>query len=265
MESRMDKYKEKSDVPSRSSKNKDLYKQVYNAYDEFENLVVPSNSREIDLTKLKREISSRDEYREALDYGDITNNKVIRKERVLEEQKKENEIYDINELLNKAVSEKKKPELIEPTLTNDDYLKKLKLDDMRTNIEQVKEMYEDIKEESMEEDESLLKTANLSLDILSDLKGDNEATEVCAPIKDEELPDEEDESEFYSSKYKFSKKDFEGNDRDTKVKDQDIDEDDDEYEDEGSGRLFFKILLLVFGIGLTLGILYFLFNFFNRV
>ncbi len=265
MESRMDKYKEKSDIPSRSSKNKDLYKQVYNNYDEFENLVVPSNSREIDLTNLKREISSRDEYREALDYSDITNNKVVRKERVLEEQKKENEIYDINELLNKAVSEKKGPELIEPTLTNDDYLKKLKLDNKRTNIEQVKEIYEDIKEETMEEDESLLKTANLSLDILSDLKGDNDATLVCAPIKDEEMPDDEDESDFYSSKYKFSKKDFEGNQLDKKIKDQDIDDLDEDDEEPGRGKLFFKILLLVFGIVLTLGILYFIFNYFNRV
>ena len=96
MASRMDKYNNNSNIPKRSEKNKELYKQIYNAYDEFENLVVPSNAKEIDISSLKKEITSRDEYRKVKEYNDITNNKVIRKEIVLEEQKKENEIYDIN-------------------------------------------------------------------------------------------------------------------------------------------------------------------------
>ena len=37
-----------------------------------------------------------------------------------------------------------------------------------------KEMYNEIKNDDSYEDESLLKTANLSLEILTDLKGDNE-------------------------------------------------------------------------------------------
>ena len=109
MGSRMDKYNN-CDIPKRSEKNKTLYKQIYNAYDEFENLVVPSNAKEIDLDGLKKEITSRDEYRKVKDYSDITNNKVVRKEIVQEEQKKENEIYDINELLNKAVKDNQKEE-----------------------------------------------------------------------------------------------------------------------------------------------------------
>ena len=121
MSSRMDKYKnEQSEdvVPTRSNKNKELYKQIYNAYDEFENLIVPSNAREINPRELKKEITSRQEYRKKKEIDDITNNgntinnSVIRKEKILEEQEQENEIYDINELLNKATSENKKPELI---------------------------------------------------------------------------------------------------------------------------------------------------------
>ena len=108
MGSRMDKYNNDSNIPKRSEKNKALYRQIYNAYDEFENLVVPSNVKEIDLTSLKKEVTSRDEYRQVKEYNDITNNKIVRKEIVLEEQKKENEIYDINELLNKAVKDKKR-------------------------------------------------------------------------------------------------------------------------------------------------------------
>ena len=208
MGSRMDKYKEvdNASIPKRSDKNKELYKQIYNAYDEFENLVVPSNAKEIDLAGLKKEISSRDEYKKVRDYSEITNNKVIRKEIVLEEQKKENEIYDIKELLNKAVKDNKKEEEFVPTMSSDSYLKRLKLDDVRTNLDVVREMYDDIRKETEDESEELLKTANLSLDLLSDLRGDNDDTMIQAPIKDEYMP--EDNNRFYSSEYKFSKKDF---------------------------------------------------------
>jgi len=276
MSSRMDKYKnEQSEevVPTRSSKNKELYKQIYNAYDEFENLIVPSNAREINPSELKKEITSRQEYRKKKDIEDITNNgsktnnSVIRKEKILEEQEQANEIYDINELLNKATSSSKGPELIQPSLANDDYLKKLKLDSRKTNIEQVKEMYDDIKEESLEEDEALMKTANLSLEILSDLKGDNGKTVVSAPIKNEELPDDDDSQDFYSNTYKFSKKDFEGK-KDEKLKetlDEDEEDDEDDESDEGNGKFFFKILMLIFGLLLVALVLVYFIGYFNKV
>lgn len=262
MGSRMDKYKNDDLVPTRSDKNKALYKQIYNAYDEFENLVVPSNAREINLSDLEKEITSRDEYRDRRDYRDITkhatNNKVKRKEKVLEEQKKENEIYDINELLNKAVTEKNKPDLIEPTLSNEDYLKKLKLDNTRTNIEQVKEIYDEIREETMLEDESLMETANLSLEILSDLKSDNDSTMINPPIKDDELPVGEKESDFYSNTYRFSKKDFEDKKYEENIYN-------DDSIDASNNSFMFKILLLIFGILLVIVVLIYFINYFNRV
>lgn len=269
MSSRMDKYKNEQNsevIPTRSNKNKELYKQIYNAYDEFENLIVPSNAREIKPEELKKVITSRQEYRKKKEIDDITNNgntinnSVIRKEKILKEQEQENEIYDINELLNKATSENKKPELIEPTLANEDYLKKLKLDSRKTNIEQVKEMYEDIKEETLEEDESLMKTANLSLEILSDLKGDSEKTMVSAPIKDEELP-EDNTIDFYSNTYKFSKKDFEDKDYNEEREE----DEDDEREENGNNKFFFKILLIIFGLLLVVLVLVYFIGYFNKV
>ena len=260
MGSRMDKYKniDESEVPKRSDRNKALYRQIYNAYDEFENLVVPSNAKEIDLANLKKEITNRDDYKKVKDYSDITNNKIVRKEKVQEEQRQENQIYDINELLNKAVKDNKKDEEIVPMMSTDSYLKKLKLDDSRTNLDAVKEMYEDIKKETEEESEELLKTANLSLEILSDLKGDNDNTIIEPPIKEEYLSVEE--NQFYSNKYKFSKKDFEDKDMD--------DEDDEIFDDEdeslGNGKFFFKIFLLVFGIAIVVVIAIYLFSYFNR-
>ena len=262
MGSRMDKYKNNSDVPKRCEKNKELYKQIYNAYDEFENLVVPSNSKEIDLSTLKKEITSRNEYKEVKDYSDITNNKIIRKEKIIEKQKEENQIYDIKELLDKVLKDNKKEEEHIVTMSTDSYLRKLRLDDTRTNLDDVKELYEDIKKETQEEfeNEDLLKTANLSLELLSDLKGDNDDTMIEAPIKDEFMPD--DNKKFYSSEFKFSKKDF-----DDKEAELNIEEDfyDDEMSDSSNSKFFFKILLLIFGIAIVVVIAIYLFNYFNRV
>lgn len=283
MGSRMDKYNNSSDIPKRSDKNKELYRQIYNAYDEFENLVVPSNVKEIDISNFKMEITGRNDYKKVKEYTDITNNKIIRKERVIEEQKKENEIYDINELLNKAVKDKKSDDVRENSITSDSYLKRLKLDDTRTNLDMVKEMYEDIKKETEDESEELLKTANLSLDILSDLRGDNDDTMIQAPIKDEFMPDSD--KKFYSSEFKFNKKDFDNNkiednididDDKTKTKKhskiKNIDEEDQDEEDfyddemsDGSGNFFFKILLLIFGLALVVVVAIYLLNYFNRI
>ena len=121
----------------------------------------------------------------------------------------------------------------------------------------MKEMYEDIQKENIDDNEDLLKTANLSLEILSDLKGDNDNTMIEPPIKEEFL-DEEDNL-FYSNKYKFNKKDFEDNDVSEEA--DLLDEDD----DSGNSKFFLKILLLIFGIAMVVVIGIYLFSYFNRV
>ena len=266
---RMDKYNDQTEIPTRSDKNQELYKQIYNAYDEFENLVVPSNAREITMSDLKKEIVSRKEYHEKKDYEGLINKKSIDEETPKEKKSMhEEQVYDIRELLSKAVSEHDSVKDDVGILANGDYLKKIKIDSRKTNIEQVKEIYEDtLEEELSNDDESLLKTANLSLEILSDLKSDNDKTIVEAPIKSNELPTDIKESDFYSSKYKFSKRDFEGKDDFADVKDEDTDDgDDNTFEEDRSGyKKFIKVLLLVFGILLVIILLIYIFNLFNKV
>ena len=278
MSSRMDKYKENQTIPTRSDKNKELYKQVYNAYDEFENLIVPSNAKEIRFKDLKKElVTSREDYQKRKVYDDIakkrTNNTVVRKEKLEEESKQQNEIYDINELLDKAVVDKEPEEDTKPTLAKEDYLKKLKLDNRKTNLEQVKEMYDEIREENLEENESLIHTANLSLEILSDLKSDNEATAMRPAIKKEEEPEEEDDT-FYSSDYKFRKRDFEGKEYKEKEKvkivsentleDEEEYDDEEDYDDEDDGNFFVKVLLLVVGVIVIGLVMFILIKYFNQ-
>ena len=260
MSSRTDKYKH-SDLPTRSNKNKELYKQVYNAYDEFENLIVPSNAREINPKELKKEIVSRQDYHKKREYEEIVNeDKVVFDKRKIDEVIEEkNEVYDINTLLDKALGEKKESKSIDNILSNNDYLKKLKLDNSKTNIEQVKEIYDDLQEEDEEE---LMKTANLSLEILSDLKGNNDKTTVDAPpIKEDEIPEETGiNHDFYSTSYKFSKKDFVDEDGDFPQL-----EEEEEEEETGNGKFFLKILLLIFGIVFIVLVLLYFLNYFNRV
>ena len=127
-------------------------------------------------------------------------------------------------------------------------------------------MYEDIRREVDDESEDLLRTANLSLDILSDLRGDNDDTIIEAPIKEEFLP--EDTRKFYSSEYKFSRSDFDNKADVGSEKMVSVNEEEDFYDDEmsdGNGSFFFKILLLIFGISLVVVIAIYLVNYFNRV
>ena len=270
MGSRMDKYKKDTTaVPKRSDKNQELYKQIYNAYDEFENLVVPSNAREITMSELKKEITSREAYREKKVYDDIANE--VTKEIPVQKDKKpvqeDNQVYDIRELLSKAISSRGERKDDIDKMSSGDYLKKIKVDSHKTNIEQVKEIYEDTLEEELEDDDALLKTANLSLEILSDLKSDNDKTVVEAPIKSSELPKDAQDTDFYSSRFKFSKRDFEKRDDVIeKEDDEEEDDDDDEFGTEKNGfKRFVKVLLLVFGILLIIILLLYIFKFFNRV
>ena len=267
MNSRMDKYKSLDDkVATRSDKNQELYKQIYNAYDEFENLVVPSNSREITMSELKKEIVSRADYHEKKVYDEIALSKddeiPIKKEK--KRIQVSPEVYDIKELLDKAVSSQDNKKEDVDKLSSGDYLKKIKLDNHKTNIEQVKELYEDTLEDEIDNDESLIKTANLSLEILSDLKSDNDQTIVEAPIKSSELPKESLDNDFYSSRYKFSKKDFEFKGKNL---DESEDDDDDDTFREGDSKLkkFVKVLLIVFGVLLIIILLLYIFKFFNRI
>lgn len=300
MGKRMDKYVQNDSntvVPKRSEKNKELYKQIYNAYDEFENLVVPSNAKEIDINDLKKEISSRDEYRQAKDVESVISSRIKRidsEEDINREEEvnEKEEVYDINELLDKAVSSNKKEASIEPTLSSGDYLKKLKLDRTKTNLEQVKEMYSNM-EDDIDNNDELIKTASLSLEILSDLKGTDDNTAVSAVNPDEiddivanddilmKLKEKDDSSskkeedddadyDFYSNNYKFSKKDFDGKKEDNIDKriikkeeheEEDDEEDDDEYTEEGHS--FLKIFLLIFGILLVVAIAVYLVIYFG--
>lgn len=229
MESRIEKYyKQDLSEFQRVKKNNELYKNIYGSDDDFSNLPVSDNFVELNISDIKKGITSREEYKKAKELGNITNTRVkkINEDKV---EIKQERVYDINKMLEKARMNNKYIE-DDNDLVSDKYLKSLEEFTKEEKIELIKEK-QDMKDEYNKElEEKMKETASLSLDILSDLKP-SEDTIITAPIK-EELKDNDDA--FYSGTYSFSKEDFE--------------EKNDDFSDIESSNLTLKIVLLSFGL-----------------
>lgn len=270
MESRMKKYytEELKEDAQRTKKNAPLYRQIYGAYDEFENLKLPVSDNEIDITDIGTSVTSREEYRKMKEYGSITNKSAkIVKEDKMEDVKpnieSNNRVYNINEMLasvkgNRANMDDK------VVSTSANYLHTLQTDEeIKTDLEKVKEMYNKISEEFDKEEEmdqkSDVSTGTLSLELLSDLKSDKD-TEVMPGFGDDKSPTGDNnksssdngdrgndlDNTFYEDGYQFNNDDF----NDDNFFDGDMDK---------KGHYVIKSLLVIILIVLLVGcVLYFL-------
>lgn len=107
MASRMERYyKDELVSEGRSSRNKDLYKQIedLDAYSNIESVVSIENTNEIEISKVKEMIRDRESYKKQKELNRILN---IEKEEPAQEKKQEKKIeeeknYDINSILTKA-------------------------------------------------------------------------------------------------------------------------------------------------------------------
>lgn len=231
MQSRMDRYKEKDTINNtRSIRNKNLYKDIYEELDIYDRLPVSENVNEIDLETL-RKITTRREYQEQ-------NKEKI--ERNIHPQKKEpDRIYDINKLLELARTNTSLKKISSNTLTNYDNLTKLNDNIKKESLE------EEIKKELDKLDkeiENVKKEIDPSLDLLEDLKGD-ENTIVTKPAKKEDTTKTnlELQKEFYSSTLDFNNEDFSSI----------------EEEDSTNSGIIFKIVVIILTItAVALAVLY---------
>lgn len=250
MKTRMEKYyRDDLSEMKRSKKNQQLYQDVYGKYSDLDNLDVPMNTNEIDLSQLKTMINSRDDYRKAKEYEQISNKHIVPAEQPQERyiEEKQRKIYDINELLEQAKSSRPKEEITNTSTIN--YLEALR---MEAEIIQKNKPVEEFVPPKEEEEFS---TKSLPLEILSDLKPDDN-TVVSAPIVEktqslevkEELKKIQDDNDavFYSGSYKFSKSDF---------------VDGDDFAPSKKGIFFKVLLLLIFLIALGVGIFYVIVNY----
>ena len=276
MESRMKKYytEDLKEDAQRTKKNAPLYRQIYGAYDEFENLKLPVSDNEIDITDIGTSVTSREEYRKMKEYGSITNKNT----RIVKEDKTEdvkpniesnNRVYNINEMLasvkgNRANMDDK------VVSTSANYLHTLQTDEeIKTDLEKVKEMYNKISEEFDKEEEmdqkSDVSTGTLSLELLSDLKSDKD-TEVMPGFGDDKSPTGDNnksssdngdrgndlDNTFYEDGYQFNNDDF----NDDNFFDGDMDK---------KGHYVIKSLLVIILIVLLVGCALYFLNEYNII
>lgn len=107
MASRMERYyKDELLSVGRSSRNKNLYKQIENidSYSNIEEIVSIENNNEIDISRVKEMIKNREEYKRQKELSKINDyeKKEVQKEVKLEPEPQPMKVYDINSLLTMA-------------------------------------------------------------------------------------------------------------------------------------------------------------------
>lgn len=233
MESRMEKYyRDDLSTFERTKRNQKLYNDISGQIDGLENLPIDDNVNEIDVSNLKNIISSRDEYHKAKAMG-----RTFVSDRPLVEEKKkirdENRVYDINVLLENAKNEiNKNAEVTNGKKINTNFLTNLEDANIPYHDDAMEIASQEVKEEKQKSD-----TDSLPLDILADLKG-NDNTVVTDPIVKDEvtmIKKIKDGETFYSGSFNFTKKDF------------DEAEEDDAFF-EKSNHTGVKVFFLIFGL-----------------
>ena len=305
MNSRMEKYYNEMPMTRRTSRNKELYKEVYGNYSSLENLPIADNTNEIDMEQLQ-EIVKRENVKQMP--KEETSHMIATK---IKEEDDPYKVYDINKILEQAKSNyrpKEEKKIVSPTYkflstleSNELPVTELKkaLEDENTDKEElymtrelkfkdkrleVTKEIDTIKEEQQEKEYD-----SSPLDLFEDLKPDGN-TFISEPVKVEkdsifansEIDDVEEkpiikeipstntkeeknikdinvikeetfknannniDNDFYTSSYKFSKKDF-------------IDDDDNFLDITKKSHSAIKVILLLIAIfALTTVIYYFI-------
>jgi len=237
MATRMQKYyksdRADANTGSRSSRNKDLYGEIYTGskYSNIEGIASIDNANEVDITKVKEMLKNRENYQKERQYRRITGDYKPEKpkptiQRSFTDMEEKN--YDIRDILKEA-KENKEPDDKERVLKNTEY-NILKNIDLKKELEK-----EDSKEEGEEELKELIHTItntsmlnkikdeDLAADLLSDLKDDDtqigEIKDIKSLIENEDAYKEAQKVDpneptydrsFFTSSLKLNKSDFEG-------------------------------------------------------
>lgn len=222
MASRMDKYYEEVDNKlSRSERNKENYKKMYEdeEYSNIEGVLTTSKKNEIDIEKLKKVL-------EELEQKEESKNHIVKDIKVTEPDtsflEDETKTYDIMDILNKAKEEnkttrEKKYYRLDDELVDDlkNPVSKVEKIPLENDLNEIKELLNTITNTM---DLSKIKDSDLSLDVLSDLKTETELTKdtlirsVLEDAKKEEKKiykkEEQMDNTFNTKSIKLGKKDY---------------------------------------------------------
>lgn len=192
MKSRMDKYYKDEDVMQRTSKNDSLYEELYREKQmPRSNITVIDNVNEIDITKIKTMVDSRENYKRVRDYENIVNPMDTYRKSEIDYHFDEidNSNYDINEILKNKRSNKEY-----------DSTKVRRINNALYDIMERERDIHDEDDESFDLFNTMSRTAvREDTDLFSNLKD----TAVIEKQEEKEI-----EEEFYTNTTKFDSDDF---------------------------------------------------------
>lgn len=225
MVSRMEKYykNNSNDIKKRSQKNVDLYHTIYSEgqYSNIEGIATMDKTNEVDITKVKNMIKNRENYKRQKEYRNLRNIEEEIPETTNDFVEKEEKVYDIRDILNKAKD--KKPEEDTPrSLDNTNYniLKDLKLNSKKEKNkeyeeEELKELINTITNTSMLNQMNDQELGLNMLDLqdtdmkLESSKSVQQLLEQARKYQEKEDTNKNLDKSFFTSSLNFSKDDFE--------------------------------------------------------
>lgn len=208
MASRMERYYRSNNPKRRSQLNQDLYHNIYEdgEYSNIEGVAMIDKSNEIDITKVKKMLKNREDYKRQKEYRNLIKTKEEQQEDVSREflEDEVEKTYDIMDVLKEA-KENKDEDRRYLSLDNTNYniLKQLKIEkenkEEKDEGEELKELINTITNTSML---NKLGDEELSLKLLEDLQGETRT------MYDDKTETKLDDS-FYTTSMKLNKEDFE--------------------------------------------------------
>ena len=220
MKSRMDKYYSENELMQRTSKNDNLYDELYREKQTLSyNMVVLNDADEIDINKIKSMIDSRENYKRAKRFSDVVSPTKNDKDEEIDYKFDEidDSNYDINEIIEKKRS------------TNEEENRVRKLDTKyESTIEELSEEFLTHEQQLRDLFDTVTQTNLAKTDLFSNLREDDS----------EKTKDVTKEEEFYTNTSKIEKEDF-----------------DDEFVEKSSNAKVFiiiTIILMIIAIGVIL-------------
>lgn len=217
MATRMQRYKQSGSGVSRSQRNKDLYKDIYEygEYSNIEGIASIGNANEIDITKIKEMLNNRENYQKRREYHKtIEFKEPIVPEPDYEEEPLEEKNYDIRDILVKAKETMPKDDK-ERVLRDSKYeflTKVTKEKETTKEEEDLKELINTITSTSML---NKLGDETLARELFSDLAGDDkeEPKSLKEYIKENEVEKTNNyenslDKSFFTSSLNLNKSDF---------------------------------------------------------
>lgn len=218
MASRMERYhKDDEKRTSRSTRNKNLYNTMYSygRYSNIEGIASMDNTNEVDITKVKEMLESKEKYDKERQYRrlsrDVDEGLPMTRRRYEEDTTR---CHDVNDVL-KSARENMEPDNKERVLNNTNYdiLKKLNL---KPKSETDDEKKEDLKEliETIASTSMLNKNSDDDINMLEDLVSDDTKAVDVKNIRDfMDKSENTMDNSFFTHSLKIKKADFVGSEK----------------------------------------------------